>query len=223
MIISRTTRLAAISAAAFAMTATPILGGAALADTPPARAWEIGPVIKSRNYSVGMPLRPDPAGDGISFEFPGPTKADGHVHYVTFNHGSLAGKRAIRMRYRIDAAPGTRFVPQEAPGLPGTIALFFQRSGDRWTGKGAYEHFRWYAPKNTLKDLAPGVHELVIPLDAEWVSVLTKPASQHRRAFEDAKAQAGRVGFVLGSRGGFGHGVYATRPARLTVLDFDVI
>ena len=67
------------------------------AATPPAQAWEIGPVIRGRNYSVGMPLSPTPARVGWYFDFPNPTANAGHAHYLTFRHGSLAGKRRIVM------------------------------------------------------------------------------------------------------------------------------
>ena len=40
--------------------------------------------------------------------------------------------------------------------------------------------------------------------------------------FARAKDEAAVVGFVLGSSGGRGHGVYATGPARFTVLDFTI-
>ena len=42
------------------------------------------------------------------------------------------------------------------------------------------------------------------------------------RDFRAALAGAERVGFVFGSESGRGHGVYATGPARFTLLDFRV-
>ena len=36
-----------------------------------------------------MPLRPEPAGSGWSFDFPWPDVRAGHVHYVTFRPGAL--------------------------------------------------------------------------------------------------------------------------------------
>src|SRR5690606_23855439 len=97
---------------AFAAAALALPAQAAL---PPAAAWEIGPVIKGRNYSHNMPLRPAPARDGVRIDFPWPDARAGHVHYVTCRHGPLEGKRRIVMRFRIDAEPGVRFVPQEFP------------------------------------------------------------------------------------------------------------
>lgn len=189
-----------------------------------AASWEIGPIIRGRNYSVGMPLRPAQARRGWYFDFPYPNVGAGHVHYLTFQHGPLTGKKKIVMRYRVDAAPGVRFVPRERPDLPATITMFFQRPGDTWTAKGRYETYRWYAPAETVTDIRPGEHELTVSLDGNWAAVMTSFAHTNPAAFRAAIDNADRVGFVLGSReGGYGHGVYATGPARLTVLSFRVL
>src|SRR5690349_2336274 len=77
---------------------------AAGARVPDASAWTIGPIIRGRNYSQGVPLQPSRnRGGGISIDLP---PAPGSVHYVTFSHGSLAAKSRIRMRFRVDLAPG---------------------------------------------------------------------------------------------------------------------
>ncbi len=193
--------------------------------TPPADAWQIGPVIKGRNYSVGMPLTPAPErGGGWSFDFPYPTVDDGHVHYLTFRHGSLAGKSKIVMRYRIDADRGVRFLARDAaPGTPATMTVYFQRGGDRWTAKGPYVNFRWYAHFATTP-LTPGVRELTIDLnDPRWIAVVGGNAAERPEAFSNAKFNADRVGFVMGGGGGLGHGVYTTGPARFTLLSYRVI
>src|SRR5688500_4768590 len=75
------------------------------ADPMEAGAWEIGPITPTRNYSVNMPLSPSPHPEGWSFDFPQPDREAGHVHYVTFKHGSLSGKSRIVLRYRVEAAP----------------------------------------------------------------------------------------------------------------------
>lgn len=195
----------------------------ARAETPPAAAWEIGPWIKGKNYSVGMPLRPEPTRAGWAFDFPHASRAAGHVHYVTFDPRSLAGKARIVVRYRVTAAPGTRFVPQEHPDLPGTVSLFFQRRGDTWTAKRQYEHFRWYAPNASVHALSPGVHTMSVSLsDPSWISVYAKPASANPQAFEAALRDTSRIGLVFGSTAARGHGVFATAPARFELLDFRV-
>lgn len=190
-------------------------------EAPAAHAWQIGPIIRGRNYSVGMPLHPSPAPRGWQVDIPYPSREAGHVHYLTFLHGPLAGKSKIVMRYRIDAAPGTRFIAQES-GLPATLALYFQRRGDNWSGRGQYETFRWYSG-HALQEISPGVHEITVDLEETWTPVMGSTTGATRdRAFREALADADRVGFVLGSRQGYGHGIYATGPARLTVLSYEV-
>ena len=196
-----------------------LAAGAATA-APPADAWEIGPIIRGKNYSYRMPLRPEQARAGATFEIPRPTAAEGHVHYLTVPTRPLAGARRIVLTYRIDAAPGTRFVPQEVPGEGATLSLYFQRAGDGWTMR--QPDWRWYAPGNRTMPLRPGTHTVRIGLDEDWVAMTGPGAHANRRGFAEALADTARVGFVFGSQGGRGHGVYATAPARFTILDFQV-
>lgn len=187
---------------------------------PAAAEWTIGPVIKGRNYSRGMPLHPTPApGGGLAIDLP---QAPGSVHYVTFRHGSLAGKTRIVMRYRIDAAPGVRIVPRTAPHMSAMISLYFQRGGDNWSGRGPFEAYRWYATFASQSPLTPGEHELVAPLDGNWTAVMTSSARSNPAAFAAALASADQVGFVLGGGDGVGHGIFATGPARLVITYFRV-
>lgn len=193
------------------------LPAAALAASPlDWRSWTI-------DYSPGVPPRPMGVPGGFAIDFPYPSPRAGHVNYVTFQPGSLAGKRALVLRYRIDAAPGTRFVPQETPQLPATLSLYFQRRGDNMKARGRFAFYRWYAPLHTLVQLSPGERQVTVRLDDNWISVMGAPASTNRQAFRDALAEAGRVGFVLGTRQARGHGVYATAPARMTVTSFRII
>src|SRR5829696_680901 len=90
-------------------------------------AWTIGPIIHGASRSPGMPLHPSP-GPGRAFQIVLPQAGAGSLNYVTFRHGSLAGKSRIVMRYRVDAAPGVRLVPRTARQLPSQITLYFQRA-----------------------------------------------------------------------------------------------
>jgi hypothetical protein len=182
--------------------------------------WTIGPIIRGRNYSPGMPLHPIPrAGGGWHIDLP---RAPGSLHYVTFPHGTLAGKSRIVMRYRIEAAPGARIVPATGPGMPSIITLYFQRAGDNWSGRGRFETYRWYATFASHSPIVPGDHVIVAPLNGAWTAVETSTARSNPAAFRSAVTAADQVGFVLGGGDGYGHGVFATGRARLIVTDFRV-
>ena len=100
------TRLVATSLALLACLAAALPAVTAAAQS--AGAWEIGPTVRGRNMSVGMPAAPTPQRSGWSFDFPNPHPRAGHVHYVTAPTGPLDGKSRIVVRFRIDAAPGVR-------------------------------------------------------------------------------------------------------------------
>lgn len=189
-----------------------------LAAQPPAEAWEIGPTIKGRNYSVGMPttMREGDAGPWFNF----PTRAQGHVHYVSLPVYPLGDARQILVRYRIEANAGTEFVAQESGGA-GLFGLAVHRKGDNWTAKGRYEAYRWYSPK-TLP-LTLGEHTLSISLDdPNWVGVLRSTSASNPRGFQGALHNADKISMTFGGQGGRGHGVYATGRARFILLDFIV-
>ena len=208
-----------------AVLAIPLALGATVvaAAAPPASEWEIGPIIRGKNYSVNMPLAPKQERGGWSFAFPVGSREAGHVHYVTFRPGSLAGKSRITVRYRVDAKAGTRFVPQETPDRAGTVSLYLQRRGDNWNAKGRYQYYRWYAPAASVRQLAPGVGEISVALDdPQWVSVLGRSSASSPGAMREALADVERIGLVFGSSSARGHGVYATAPARFVMTAFRV-
>lgn len=215
-----TLSLLATQSGAFPVHAAAFAGAASTAYQANANAWVIGPIIRGRNYSQGMPLHPTPRRDG-SFHIDLP-RPPGSVHYVTFPHGSLARKSRIVMRYRIEADPGVRIAPPSAPRGPGMITLYFQRRGDTWSGRGRFETYRWYATFATQMPLRPGEHQMVAPLSGNWTAVERSSSRTEPAAFRDAVADADQVGFVLGGGDGYGHGVFATGRARLIVTHFRV-
>lgn len=183
-------------------------------------AWTIGPIVRGRNYSQGVALHPTPRrGGGWHIELP---RAPGSVHYVTFRHGPLAGKSRIVLRYRVEAEPGVRLLAASDGKSAAMITLYFQRFGDNWSGRGRFETYRWYATFATRTPVLPGSYEIVAPLDGAWTAVETSSARTSPAAFRAALAGADQVGFVLGGGDGYGHGVFATGPARLVVTDFRV-
>lgn len=216
--------LSALGALAAAGTAAPLPSRAAAQSAALDRNWEIGPVVRGRNSSVGMPPAPTALDRGWFFDFPYPDARAGHVNYVTTGTGSLLGKSRIVMRYRIDAPRGVRLAPRESPGAPATLTLYLQRRGDNWSGRRQYEHYRWYATHANRVELSPGEHEISLPLDGRnWKSIVSATGDQAPAQFRDALANAERVGFVFGGGLSAGHGVYATGPARFTLLSFRII
>jgi hypothetical protein len=184
-----------------------------------ASEWGIGPIVRGRNHSRGMPLQPTPGPRGsFIIDFP---QAPGSVHYVTFPHGSLAGKRRIVMRYRIETDRGARIVPRNFPQWTARITPYFQRRGDNWGARGPYETYRWFATFAS-PTLTPGEHQIVAPLNANWTAIQTSTARNNPAAFAEALAEADQVGFVLGGGDGYGHGAYAIGGARLVVTSFRV-
>jgi hypothetical protein len=184
--------------------------------------WTIGPIIRGRNYSPGMPLHPSRSREGgMQIELP---RAPASLHYVTFPHGSLAGKRRIVMRYRIEAEPGVKIVPTTVPALPSALTLYFQRAGDNWSGRRHFETYRWFATFATHWDLKAGEYVMTAPLDGKWTAIERSSWENAPEALRDALADADQVGFVLGGGDGYGHGVHleGRGRARLVVTEYRV-
>ena len=211
-------KTALMAALALSTAAAPI---AAVAAMPPAEAWEIGPWVRGRNYSVGMPAQPSAApGGGLTFDFP--VAGQGQIDALTTATGPLAGARRITVRYRIDAARGTRFVADETPDQTATVSLYFQRRGDNWSARNRYASYRWYVPGHAVVALSPGVHTMTVPLDEAWSNVYGVTGSQDRAGYAAALDDTARIGLAFGSLGLRSHGVYATGPARFTLLSMEV-
>ena len=196
---------------------------AAIAAVPPAGAWEIGPWVRGKNYSVGMPLHPTP-GPGGSVVFDFPVAGSGQVDALTTPVGPLADARQITVRYRVDARRGTRFVAYETPGEAATVSLYFQQAGDNWSGRGRYQSYRWYTPVHAVMPLTPGEHTIRVRLDEVWTNVNSQPNSnaEKRGPYAAALQNTARIGLAFGSVSRRSHGVYATGPARFTLLSLDI-
>ena len=183
--------------------------------------WEIGPTVRGRNYSIGMPQRPRsaPAG-GVTFDFP--TEGNGQIDAMTAPVEPLADARAITLRYRVDLARGARFVADERPNEAATVSLYFQQRDNNWSARGRYGSYRWYAPVRVVLPLEPGLYEVTVRLDEAWTNVNGQPVSQDRSGFDAALRDTARVGLAFGSSSLRSHGVYATGPARFTLLRFEI-
>jgi hypothetical protein len=183
----------------------------------PAR-WQIGPIIRGKNYSPGMPSHPTAASSGWSFNFP---PQDG-VHYVTTSlNGPPTSHGEAKVRFSING-PG-RLVPTQGDP-PARIRLFLQRRGDNWSGLRAYEFYRWWSVNNIV--LAAGQYELTAPLlPDQWFSVFGKrgdhPAANGQ--FAAAVADIEAVGQTFGGMFA-GHGVFAVHgPSRFTLESYEII
>jgi hypothetical protein len=128
------------------------------------------------------------------------------------------------MRYRIAAAPGTRFIPHEHPGGTATLALYFQRRGDSWSARRQFEHYRWYAVHSQRVPITPGEHTVSLSFsEANWKSLGSATGADATGQFRDALANAHQIGFVMGGGLSAGHGVFATGRAEFQLLSFQVI
>jgi hypothetical protein len=193
----------------------------ALGQMPPAEAWEIGPIVRGKNYSVGMPARPSAGPEGsLVIDFP--AAGLGEVDALTTGVGPLAGARNITLRYRVDAAPRTRFIAVETQNEPATVSLYFQQAGDNWSGRGRFASYRWYAPARAVIPLAPGLHTVTVKLDEAWTNVNGQANSSVPEGFSAALRNTATLGLAFGSPSRRSHGVYATGPARFTLLGLDI-
>lgn len=194
---------------------------AAIAAMPPAEEWEIGPWVRGHNYSVGMPSHPSPGPQGsLVMEFP--TAGSGQVDALTTAVGPLAGAREITLRYRVDVAPGTQFVADETPDEPATVSIYFQQARDNWSGSGRFASYRWYSPGRAVVPLSPGEHSLTVRLDETWTNVNGQPSDADPAGFAAALQDTAQIGLAFGSSSRRSHGVYATGPARFTLIALDI-
>lgn len=193
-------------------------GGGGGASEPPsaaaARQWAL-------EFAINMPQHPTLAGEGFYIDLPYPSADAGSVHYVTRPAGDLSQYSRIVMTYRVEMAPGVRIEPRGYPGSPAMLTLYFQREGDALSA--AHEAYRWYASFATHTPIVAGEFTLEAPFSGNWTAVLTSSRQNNPQAFEDARRNAARVGFVLGGGDGLGHGVYATGAARIVVTSFALL
>jgi hypothetical protein len=175
--------------------------------------WVIGPVVKGKNYSIGMPPHPTMQGAGWFFDFP---KPGGKVDYVqNFDPPPLVGARKITLRY---AVTGGGFTPDDQDGRA-RVGLQFQRKGDDWTAKGAMQSYRWYSLERPA--LSPGEFTLTVALEpGSWGNV--HGSSTDAAGFAAALRELDNIAVVFGSDGAAGHGVYATKASRFTLVELTV-
>jgi hypothetical protein len=167
-------------------------------------------------YSPNMPQHPAQEGASLSFVFP---LADG-VHYLLTRYGgSLADKAEITFSASIAAIPPTEFTysPNGCDYVPANARIMIQRDGDDLVA----DYGRWWATVGWR--LQNGSIVMTVPLTPEhWSSVNGRLGDTVPDAFADALAHVGNIGLTFGGGCFFGHGAWATGPARFALTNFGV-
>lgn len=192
-------------------------GALVAAAQKPAPEWTIGPTINGQNYSQGMPAAMPKDGQGYFFNFPA---APGGVDYVFRSCGPLKAGQTISVAFSLEGAGIVKPCANSGDG-PARLRLFLQRAGDDWSGKGAFEFYRWWSLETVALD-KPGDFALSAVLDpAKWSSVYGKTGDTAPGAFADALTNAAYTGFTFGASFA-GHGDYAEGPVRFRLKSFAI-
>lgn len=169
-------------------------------------------------WQEGLPEYAEKTPEGWVIDMPTPKQ---QPHYYTMDAGgTLQGKTKVTLTYRVELADGAKIVPAKDPSAPSLLTLYLQRHGDDWTAK--KETYRWWASFATVQGIQAGTSTVSARFDENWTSVLGTEAKDNPQAFADALRATDRIGFTLGGGDGLGHGVYATGPARIVIVDFKV-
>jgi hypothetical protein len=176
------------------------------------------------DFSPGMPAHPLAAEHGWTFAFPRETKACPgaqcpSVHYVVTRSPALHAGQAIMMSGRIAASSDAAFNHRiegadnnTAGGAPSTCRLFLQQADDDLSGRGVYEHYRWWAHADDSGIvLGDGPFAAAAELKPEdWVNVEGRAGNESaatQTGFANALAHVAFIGFTCGGGYFYGHGV----------------
>lgn len=176
---------------------------------PIPKALHLGPIVNGKSATKGTKL------SGRGFAFPYPNRDAGHVHALVQPVSALSGK--ITAKWSILANEGTTFHPQENHDERGEMSLMIMRKGDNaYSKKGPKEFYRLYAPNPQFIKIGDG--EMTADLTpAGWIGVLGVPPSQEQ--FDDVMQNIATIQLCFGGGGSRAHGVYASGPAALTLLE----
>jgi hypothetical protein len=132
----------------------------------------------------------------------------------------LTNRVSITLTTTIAASAGTvwQYPPDDCHGTPATMRLMLQRNGDDLTG----DYGRFWATVGLL--LAPGTRTITVPLTPEaWSSVNGKRGDTVPQEFASLLADVGNIGVTFGGGCFFGHGVWVTGAARITIDGMGVL
>jgi len=186
-------------------------GGAPQSDT---KGWrfEASPNAPTITLSPqGHPSFPFPAFDG--------------VHYLTNNVLSGTQFMSAAVTVEVEGLPVFDY-PRPGNSCPTAPnwGLYFQRRGDRWTGLGDQQFYRWWHTRRT--PLRAGTTAVTANLanPAEWSSVMGVRGSDAPEKFFEAVKDMGAVGVTFGGGCFYSHGVFVTGPgsATFSMMDFQV-
>lgn len=164
--------------------------------------WDFGPTVGGKLYSYdedGRPISMRRTGDGdLAFDIPG---SPGQVDYLTAGGFDLRRFDGLRLVYGLEGRGTVK--PVGDSYVTARVRLFFQRQGDDWTGRGRFEHYRWWSV--AFGELVEA-ERVVIQAELHhslWTSVY---GQTDRSSFEDAMRECRAVGMTFGGTYA-GHGV----------------
>ena len=178
--------------------------------------WYFGPIIKGKNWSKGMPKRPDFTPDPSRIlEFEMPVGIGAEVDYLVGDPITLTGKDKLLFAFDYQ---GPEPYPVEGPSAPATATICLMRRGDNWSAKGKYEHYRWYQPTPLLR-IKEGKWAVELSLtEGEWTNVFGRKAKDYPEQFDACLKNLGNIAICFGTRRARGHGVRARDAGGLFTL-----
>lgn len=195
--------------------------------------WLIGPISNEGNQSRNMPVHPAACADGWVIDMPTPQS---EPHYVTVDHGPLTSANHITLKGHIEIEDGGQFFAKDSVSQA-SMCLYFQRQfddweatqgvNDNWVSNQNTQYYRWYATNNAMLPIMSGPFELTAQFADRWTALRgdsEDSLNPHEGAkyFKQAIDNAGEVGFVFGGGDGWGHGIIATKPAKIIITSVEI-
>lgn len=176
--------------------------------------WQIGPIIRGKNFSAGYPDRPQPLAGGVcAFDFV--TGRHNHVHYLTRDCEPLAGAKELRVRFSVHGAGP--WLDQETEKA-GRVLVYIEQRENSWSSSDP--NTRWWARDFMVEPLTAGAWEMVVPLDVKhWTNV---NGQRDPNGFAACLVNTGRMGLTFGGGKHFGHGVFTLAPGRFELWKYEV-
>tara|TARA_R110000868_G_scaffold359748_1_gene621652 strand:+ start:609 stop:1217 length:609 start_codon:yes stop_codon:yes gene_type:complete len=176
--------------------------------------WTAGPFLTSSRSENGGRLHV------INNDMVIIPQAPGELSALLMRGRDLSGSTEMVLRYRIEG-DGVAKPHDRADGYT-SISLYFQRAGDDWSARGAFESYRWYSPV-VHHPIRAGSFELGVPFSANWTAVMGSNRTVSEAAFVAAQRECYAMGVAFGNSSGRMHGIYAEGDLRFIVESFDIL